>query len=82
MNDDLDATGVRVQPIGLIELRIARDALKEEPDVHAALAYDGIRNADLPIIQGTVQLGAFFIVIANLIVDIAYAFLDPRVRFS
>lgn len=46
------------------------------------LAYDGIHEADLPIIQGTVQLGAFFIVIANLVVDIAYAFLDPRVRYS
>jgi peptide/nickel transport system permease protein len=46
------------------------------------LAYDGIRNADLPVIQGTVTLGAFFIVIANLIVDIAYAFIDPRVRYS
>jgi peptide/nickel transport system permease protein len=46
------------------------------------LAYDGIHNADLPIIQGTVQLGAFFIVITNLIVDVAYAFLDPRVRYS
>jgi peptide/nickel transport system permease protein len=46
------------------------------------LAYDGINSADLPIIQGTVQLGAFFIVIANLIVDVAYAFLDPRVRYA
>jgi peptide/nickel transport system permease protein len=46
------------------------------------LAYEGINQADLPIIQGTVQLGAFFIVIANLIVDVAYAFLDPRVRYS
>ena len=46
------------------------------------LAYDGIQNADLPIIQGTVMLGAFFIVIANLIVDILYAYLDPRVRYS
>jgi peptide/nickel transport system permease protein len=46
------------------------------------LAYEGIHNADLPIIEGTVQLGAFFIVIANLIVDVAYAFLDPRVRYS
>ena len=45
-------------------------------------AYDGIVNADLPVIQGTVLFGAFFIVIANLIVDIAYAFLDPRVRYS
>jgi peptide/nickel transport system permease protein len=46
------------------------------------LAYEGIINADLPVIQGTVLFGAFFIVIANLIVDVAYAFLDPRVRYS
>jgi peptide/nickel transport system permease protein len=45
------------------------------------LAYEGIINADLAVIQGTVLFGAFFIVIANLIVDIAYAFLDPRVRY-
>jgi ABC-type dipeptide/oligopeptide/nickel transport system permease component len=29
-----------------------------------------------------VLFGAFFIVMANLIVDIVYAFLDPRVRYS
>jgi peptide/nickel transport system permease protein len=46
------------------------------------LAYEGIQNADLPVIQGTVLFGAFFIVIANLVVDIGYAFLDPRVRYS
>jgi peptide/nickel transport system permease protein len=46
------------------------------------LAYDSITNADLPMIQGTVLLGAFFILIANLIVDILYAFIDPRVRYT
>ena len=46
------------------------------------LAYEGIINADLPVIQGTVLFGALFIVVANFIVDIAYAFLDPRVRYS
>ncbi len=46
------------------------------------LAYEGIVNADLPVIQGTVLFGAFFIVIANLVVDIVYAFLDPRVRYA
>jgi peptide/nickel transport system permease protein len=45
------------------------------------LAYDAITRGDLPIVQGTVLFGAFFIVIMNLIVDIAYAFLDPRVRY-
>jgi peptide/nickel transport system permease protein len=46
------------------------------------LAYDSIQNSDLPMIQGTVLFGAFFIVMANLVVDILYAFLDPRVRYS
>jgi peptide/nickel transport system permease protein len=46
------------------------------------LAYDAIQNSDLPMIQGTVLIGAFFIVVANLIVDILYAFIDPRVRYT
>ncbi len=45
------------------------------------LAYDAITRGDLPIVQGTVLFGAFFIIIMNLIVDILYAFLDPRVRY-
>ena len=45
------------------------------------LAYDSIQNSDLPMIQGTVLFGAFFIVTANLIVDVLYAFIDPRVRY-
>ena len=40
-----------------------------------------IQNQDLPEIMGVVMIASFFIVIANLIVDILYAVLDPRVRF-
>jgi peptide/nickel transport system permease protein len=46
------------------------------------LVYDSIRDADLPVIQGTVLLGAFFIIFMNLVVDVLYAFLDPRVRYT
>lgn len=46
------------------------------------LAYDSIINADLPMIQGTVLVGAFFIVVANLTVDVVYAIIDPRVRYT
>jgi peptide/nickel transport system permease protein len=45
-------------------------------------AYLAITNSDLPAIQGTVLFGAFFIVFANLFVDILYAFLDPRVTYG
>jgi peptide/nickel transport system permease protein len=45
------------------------------------LNYDAITHADFPIIQGTVLLAAMFIIVANILVDIAYAYLDPRVRY-
>jgi peptide/nickel transport system permease protein len=41
-----------------------------------------IGDSDYELIQGIVLFGAFFIVIFNLIVDIAYAYLDPRVRYQ
>jgi peptide/nickel transport system permease protein len=44
-------------------------------------AFEAIVRFDLPVIQGTVLFGAFFIVIMSLIVDILYAFVDPRVRY-
>jgi peptide/nickel transport system permease protein len=40
-----------------------------------------IQNQDLPEIMGVVMIASFFIVIANMIVDILYAVLDPRVRY-
>jgi peptide/nickel transport system permease protein len=46
------------------------------------LNYVAITHADFPIVQGTVLLAALFIIVANIVVDIGYAFLDPRVRYS
>ena len=46
------------------------------------LNYDAIGHSDYPIIQGTVLLAAIFIILANIVVDVVYAYLDPRVRYS
>jgi peptide/nickel transport system permease protein len=46
------------------------------------LNLNAINDGDFPIVQGTVLLAAFFIVIANIVVDIAYAYVDPRVRYA
>lgn len=43
-------------------------------------AIDAIGNNDLPQVLGVTMLGAFFIVMANLVVDILYAAIDPKVR--
>jgi peptide/nickel transport system permease protein len=44
------------------------------------LTYQALISLDLPTIMTTVVYGAFFIVLANALVDVAYAWLDPRVR--
>jgi len=44
-------------------------------------AFDAIQKSDLPVVQGTVLIGAMAIILFNLIVDVLYAFIDPRVRY-
>lgn len=46
------------------------------------LAYDSVTQLDFPVIQGTVLFTAAVFVVINLMVDIAYAVLDPKVRLS
>ncbi|HWX74741.1 MAG TPA: ABC transporter permease [Solirubrobacteraceae bacterium] len=46
------------------------------------LGYHAIIDADFSVIQGTVLIAAMFIIIANIVADVAYAYLDPRVRYS
>jgi peptide/nickel transport system permease protein len=43
---------------------------------------DAVLRADIPVVLGVTIFAAFAIVLANLIVDIAYAYLDPRIRYS
>jgi peptide/nickel transport system permease protein len=47
-----------------------------------AYAIQSIQTNDLPIIMGVTMVAAFFIVFCNLIVDLVYAAIDPRVRYS
>jgi peptide/nickel transport system permease protein len=46
------------------------------------LTYDSLQNLDLPVIMATVMYAAFFVVLVNAIVDLVYAWLDPRVRIA
>lgn len=41
-----------------------------------------IGNRDYPVIMGTILLYAVFLVVANLVVDILYAWLDPRIKYT
>ncbi|HET7037593.1 MAG TPA: nickel ABC transporter permease [Thermomicrobiaceae bacterium] len=46
------------------------------------LAVDAILAKDIPVVQGIVLVVAVFYVTVNLIVDLIYALLDPRIRYS
>ncbi|HBY99367.1 MAG: ABC transporter permease [Ardenticatenaceae bacterium] len=45
------------------------------------LLVDAINARDYPIIQGCVLTISFFFVVANLVVDVMYGFIDPRIRY-
>ena len=45
-------------------------------------AWEAITTLDVPLVMGTVLFGAVAILVTNILVDIAYAFLDPRVRYE
>jgi len=46
------------------------------------LVLESLNNYDLPVIMGTVLVASVFLVAANLVVDIVYSLIDPRVRLS
>ncbi len=46
------------------------------------LSVDAVFRRDMPVILGVTLFAAFFILLANLIVDVLYAVVDPRVRYS
>ena len=46
------------------------------------LLYEGIFQRDFPLVQGVVMEAGIMIVLINLIVDILYAYIDPRIRLA
>jgi peptide/nickel transport system permease protein len=46
------------------------------------LGIQSLFTNDFPAVMGVTVLAALFIVVANLVVDVLYAFLDPRVRYA
>ncbi len=46
------------------------------------LLFEGIAFRDFPIVQASILLGGTMIVVVNLIVDILYAVIDPRIRYE
>jgi len=46
------------------------------------LTVDGALARDYPVVMTTTVVGAALVIVSNLLTDVSYAFLDPRIRFD
>ena len=66
---------------GLLGGAVVTEAVFNLPGL-GRLAIESVTDYDLPVIVGTVVVVATFVIVANLIVDLLYAAIDPRVRIA
>jgi peptide/nickel transport system permease protein len=67
--------------IGLLTGTVFVEAIFGIPGLGGMLV-DAVTNSDVPVIQGLVLVIAAWIILANLVIDLLYAMVDPRVTFS
>jgi peptide/nickel transport system permease protein len=70
-----------VQVGGLLSGAVVTESVFAWPGV-GRLMLDSIMNRDLPVVQGCVAMIACIYVLSNLLVDLTYAVVDPRIRYS
>jgi peptide/nickel transport system permease protein len=66
---------------GLLSGVVLTETVFDWPGI-GRLAFDAIFNLDIPLVMGTVLFAAFLIVVANLVIDLLYAWLDPRIQLG
>lgn len=67
--------------VQMVNVAIVVESVFAWPGV-GRLLYEGIAQRDFPVVQTTVLLGGLMIVGVNLLVDILYAYIDPRIRYG
>ncbi|MER3397219.1 MAG: peptide ABC transporter permease [Chloroflexota bacterium] len=74
-------TVLGLQLAGLLGGAVVTETIFSWPGV-GRLAVDAIRTRDFPVVQGAVLVTSLTFVFVNLIVDVLYAYLDPRIRYD
>ena len=65
----------------LLNTAVVIEVIYAYPGV-GSLLFSGIFQRDFPLVQGAVIIIGVMIVVANLVVDILYAYIDPRIRLT
>ena len=67
--------------INMINVAVVVETVFAWPGI-GRLLYEGVSFRDFPVVQGVVLIGGAMIVVVNLLVDIVYAIIDPRIRLE
>ncbi len=74
-------TAIGIELGTLLSQAIITETINSWPGI-GRLAYQAILDRDYPVVEAVVLLGALSFVLINLLVDLAYAVLDPRIRYE
>ena len=72
-------TVMAIQVAGLLSGAVITETIFGIPGV-GRLAVDAIGNRDMPLLQGTVLFTTVLIILGNLVADLLYSVLDPKIR--
>ncbi|MFH1140398.1 MAG: ABC transporter permease [Chloroflexota bacterium] len=70
-----------IEAVVIFSGAVIAEVLFNVPGVGSFLV-DSIHNRDIPVMQGIILVVVLFVLLINLVVDFAYAWLDPRIRYS
>lgn len=74
-------TMMAMQVAGMLSGAVMTETIFGVPGL-GRITVDAIKNRDMPLLQGSTIFAAALIILGNLVADIAYSFLDPRIRIS
>jgi peptide/nickel transport system permease protein len=74
-------TVMAMQVAGLLSGSVITESIFGIPGI-GRVSVGAIQGRDMPLLQGAVIFTAVLVVLGNLLADIAYAFLDPRIRYD
>lgn len=74
-------TIMAIQVASLLSGAVITESVFGIPGV-GRIAVDAIQSRDMPLLQGAVLFATVIVIIGNLVADILYSFLDPRIRFE
>ena len=74
-------TMMAIQVASLLSGAVVTESVFGIPGI-GRVAVNAIQSRDMPLLQGAVVLTTFLVIVGNLVADIAYAYLDPRIKYK